>query len=120
MSALIGCRAKYVVGNERRYTQNLKDAFVNDFKTISFCECLKAGNDYKTSEDVSCRYPDYLYTEGDVIKNLIQVEQGKITRDSIDRIGRVAEGMEGKRVVEICMEFYQSKALDSVARSRFR
>ncbi|WP_144266373.1 hypothetical protein [Pontibacter ummariensis] len=97
----------------------MEDAFVEDFKTSSFCKCVESGSN-QTLDDVSCRYPDYLYSEAQTISNLAKLEGDKIRIDSIRRVGRVAEGMEGKRAIEMCLKFYKSRELDSVARARFK
>ncbi|GAA4314237.1 hypothetical protein [Nibribacter koreensis] len=99
-----------------------KADFIDSFKTNSFCRCVELGNNkqLKLSEgDVSCRPPDWLYAEGDVIDSLVLAEVQKIKRDSLNRAQySVAEGMEGKLVISHCLAFYKSKALEAVARKR--
>ncbi|MBC5995012.1 hypothetical protein [Pontibacter cellulosilyticus] len=46
-----------------------------------------------------------MYTEIAFIDSLAKAERSKIQLDSVARIGKVAEGMEGKRVIDICLEF---------------
>lgn len=70
-------------------------------------------------EDASCRYPDFLYGEQVYIDSLARLESARIVQDAASRAGRVAEGMEGKKVVATCLQFYQSKALSEFAHARY-
>ncbi|AKD04855.1 hypothetical protein PKOR_19305 [Pontibacter korlensis] len=121
--ALIGCTSNFKLGERKMLQENYKNSFIEGFKTLSFCRCIKYGYDNKydlVTEDASCRFPDYLYSEVALIDILAKVERDKILLDSASRVGRVAEGMEGKRVMDICLKFYNSSLLDSVAISRYQ
>jgi hypothetical protein len=117
------CSTQHKSVSARQYKKNFGSAFVERFKTLSFCRCVEYGNNSARSlqaEDASCRYPDYLYGVAGVIDSLGLIESKKIKADSTDRSGRVAEGMEGRRVIGKCLEFYKGKELDAIARSRYR
>ena len=123
MTALVSCNLKYGSVKEKVYEKNLRSAFIEDFKTVSFCRCLEYGNNYRLNlknDDLSCAFPDYLYSEIAFIDSLASIEKSRIKADSVARIGKVAEGMEGKRVVDICLEFYQNKQLDALAKARYK
>ncbi|WP_157600510.1 hypothetical protein [Rufibacter sp. DG15C] len=96
--------------------------FIDSFKTISFCRCVELANNKKldlADDDVSCRPPDWLYSEGDAIDSLVLREVKKIRLDSLDRAQyQVAEGMDGKHVISSCLTFYNSQALETSARRR--
>ncbi|WP_181308982.1 hypothetical protein [Rufibacter sp. XAAS-G3-1] len=120
---LASCRAKYGGWEGNKYSKSSKTAFIESFKTLAFCNCVEYGNNKQLnlqSKDASCRYPDYLYGEGKIIDSIAKSASNKIRLDSIDRDGRVAEGMDGKRIMDICLELYNSKELDATAKLRFK
>lgn len=122
-AAILGCSTKYKSGHDRVYSKNLQSAFLEDYKTLSLCKCLEYGHNQKLNlreEDVSCAFPDYMYSEINTIDSLARNERSRILADSAARIGRVAEGMEGKRVMEICLDLYKSTELEALAKSRLK
>lgn len=119
---LPACSRKLGSISNGKYPKAYKEAFIDGFKTLTFCKCVQYGNpkmDDLAKEDVSCRVPDYLFMEMNVIDSLAKAEIIKLQLDSFNRAGRVAEGMDGKRTIIHCLEQYQSKKLNSFAKNRF-
>jgi hypothetical protein len=54
-----------------------------------------------------------------LIDSLTKVDNAKLATDSANSIGRVAEGAEGKHVLEFVIEKIESKWLDSLANNRY-
>lgn len=78
-------------------------------------------NKYNLAEqDVSCRVPDFLNNQFSVIDSLGKQEAIKIKQDSVNRIGIVAEGMEGKVIFSNCLNFMNSNALKKIAIAQFK
>ena len=99
-----------------------KKDFIEEFKTLSFCRCIENGSNRKfnlAAEDVSCRLPDFMYSHYAVIDSLGKIEAIKIKQDSVSRIGRVAEGMDGKVILFHCIRSMNSKALRKIAKARY-
>ncbi|MFD2248495.1 hypothetical protein [Pontibacter ruber] len=121
--SLTSCSTQNNSISARQYSKNYESAFVEGFKTLSFCKCLDYGNSGKlnlSAEDASCRYPDYLYGEANIIDSLALAESRRIALDAAGRgKGQVAEGMEGKRIIGQCLEFYSGKELEAFAKSRY-
>jgi hypothetical protein len=120
---IVGCRTKTGVFENGRYSKNMKEAFIGDFKTLSFCRCVENANDQQldlAKEDVSCGAPDYLYSEIKIIDSLARKEADNIRRAEAERNYPRAEGMEGKEIISNCLAFYNSKQLEAIAKERFR
>ena len=123
MTLIPACRNKYGVVSNGRYSKAYKGAFIHEFKTLTFCRCVENGNskiDRLSDEDASCRVPDYMIMQMDVIDSIARIEVNKVKLDSVNRAGQVAEGMDGKRIIDHCLELYQSKHLEKYAIARFR
>ena len=54
------------------------------------------------------------------IDSLANIDNNTMVQDSLNRIGRVAEGAQGKPVFAYAMYKYQSKWLDSLAKARYK
>ena len=55
-----------------------------------------------------------------LIDSLTKVDNNKLTMDSTNSIGRVAEGAEGKHILGYVIGKIQSKWLDSLANKRYK
>ncbi|MGV3459115.1 MAG: hypothetical protein ACO1N9_01545 [Flavobacterium sp.] len=116
---LTGCASKQDIA-KRNYEKNLRDATIHFFKIQSFCSCYKfsfkqnditmlmAQEDLMGSFDM-LQNPDILKT----IDSLGRTEAEKIKpSDYADFEGK-------KRITMSCLEFYNSKRLDSIAKTKF-
>ncbi len=72
------------------------------FDRSGFTEPLLSNNDYR------------------LIDSLVHIDNLKMMTDSINRIGTVAEGAEGKHVFEFILNKFESKGIDSIAKRRFK
>lgn len=52
------------------------------------------------------------------LDSLAIAENQKMTQDSVNRIGKVSEGAQGKRVFDYVLQRMNSKWLDSIAKER--
>lgn len=101
--------------------QHEKKEYKERFKTELLCECLKYGfNESKEikkllKEDKSLVFDEPFDKKHGVIEELAKLTYQKIRKDSINTIGKVAEGAEGKRVFQQCLKVYNSKKIDSLA-----
>jgi hypothetical protein len=129
---LIGCSS--IKNNSNKTAKN--DVYVSDrymkkeeffpmFKMSVFLHSLKYSFNNSpeikkilTEDKSNISSSEYLNIEDvDAVAKMI-VE--KIKQDSVKSIGYAAEGSEGKTVFAICVEFYYSKKLDSIARKLYK
>lgn len=110
------------VTDNRKYVQNFK----KDFKFSAYCSCLLEGYGDKsiTSEmmlvDKSFYSPIINSIFSDELKK-IGVQEAKImTKDSINSINIVSESLVGKKVQLHCLNFYNSKKLDSITNVNYK
>lgn len=55
-----------------------------------------------------------------LIDSFSKVDNQSIVLDSIRRVGRVGEGVQGKQILSFALFRYQSKWLDSLAKERYK
>jgi len=55
-----------------------------------------------------------------LIDSFTKVDNQVIVLDSVDRVGRVGEGAQGKQILSFALFRYQSKWLDSLAKVRYK
>jgi hypothetical protein len=120
---LIGCKATYQGGQKKE----MKNIYLRVFKMAYFSSVLKEGfnNSEAIKSIVDNQFSGYgepiLYPEDlKLINDFAKEANVKLTKDSIERIGRVAEGAEGKYVIAYAIEAYNSKWLDSLAKARYK
>jgi hypothetical protein len=120
--SVTGCKTGYKTDN-KNYSKNLENAFVDDFKTLSLCRCLEYAHEKELKlrdEDVDCRTPDYLYAQSGKIDSMARKEAKKIRQAEDTREYPRAEGMEGKKITTSCVAFYNSKELDAIVRKQLK
>jgi hypothetical protein len=107
--------------------KEMKDIYIDDFKLIYFKKLLIAG--YNNTDEVKnmvrsdqSGFSEPILTTEDyeLIDSLVTADNIRMTQDSIKRVGRVAEGSEGKHVFGYALNKYQSKWLDQLAKERFK
>jgi len=105
----------------------LKAAYIDQFKLTYFQQILIKS--YDNSESVQeiinsdhSGFTEPILTEDDnkMIDSLTTADSQKIKMDSTNRIGRVAEGAEGKHPLKFILDKLQSKWLDSLANKRYK
>lgn len=120
---LLSCKANYYAGNKKE----MKITYLRVFKMSYFRSVLREG--FNNSEAFKSIFENQFSGYGEpllyledlkLIKNLAIEANIKLTKDSIERIGRVGEGTEGRHVIAYALEAYNSKWLDSLAKARYK
>lgn len=119
----MGCKPSY----EAIYQKQMKEAYINNFKLIYFVKLFDIGFNYpqeimeKFKKDGS-GYSEPLLSEEDyqLVNRLVEIDNQKMISDSIQRIGAVAEGAQGKNVLSFSLAKYNSRWLDSLAFARYK
>lgn len=93
-----------------------------DFKSKVFCDCVLAGlNDKKLADEILIQdrsfaspinYVLFDSLSKEVIKPVIQ----QLRQDSAKSVLSVSENAAGKKIFKTCLNFYQSKKLDSIVK----
>ena len=108
--------------------KEMKGIYIPDFKLLYFKKLMIVGynntNEIKNivsadrsgfSEPILFSIEDY-----ELIDSFVKLDNNNMIQDSINRIGRTAEGTEGKHVFAVALRKYQSKWLDNLAKERFK
>jgi hypothetical protein len=120
----IQCRTTQAVKTEK---EQFKEVYLNQFKLTYFRKILAAG--FNDSEEVKALinfdrsgFTEPIITEVDtqLIDSLVRQQNNDLVTDSMNRIGRVAEGAEGKHVLGFVLNRIEGKWLDSLANQRFK
>lgn len=107
--------------------QQYKQIYIEEFKLIYFQKLLEAG--FNNSEEVNnlIRFDKSGFTEPvltiedyQLIERLVQADQQQMRADSAAKIGRVAEGAEGKHVFSHILTKLEGKWLDNLAKERYK
>lgn len=98
-----------------------------DFKDRTLCLCLLQGLNNKSIEDSIIKYDKSFYNPlaiavfDSTINELLKKEIKQMQEDSIRSIGfypaDISSLLEGKRVMNHCIELYRSKRIDSMAKT---
>ena len=120
---LISCK----VSQNVIYKRQMKESFLYTFKLEYFKKLLiKIYNNTDAINSILSQdnsgYSEELLTISDyaIIDTFSTIDNYKITQDSIDRIGRVAEGAQGKHILSFVLYKFNSKWLDSLAKARYK
>lgn len=119
---LILCSCSSSRNNDNAY----KEIYLSDFKIKYLEACLIHG--YKDNkaikklivQDINGFGVPILGKAYDLVDSLTLQSVKQIEKDSIDREGKVAEGGNGKKVLKHCLCFYNSKWLDSIAKTNYK
>lgn len=121
---IIGCKVQH---SSTIANRDLKVSFVYTFKISYFKHLLREG--FNRSEAIlgvlasdrsGYGEPILSLADNQLIDSLVTIENKKMVLDSLDRIGRVGEGAEGKHVFAYALNKFQSKWLDSLANERYK
>ncbi len=108
------------------WDQHMKKAYINDVKLVYFRDCLQNGFDNEAIKELN-RIDRSIMTDGVLgislykkLDSLSKLTAQRMIQDSINSVGRVAEGAEGKSVYRSCLRDYNSAWLDSLARKEWK
>lgn len=113
----VGCNAQKEIPN-RQLANNQEEAFVDFFKIQVYCSCLKHG--YENKQIMELIYKEDLLGGYDGLANdLIQEEINTIGKQIASTIKpeTYLDFENKKRITATCLNFYNSKDLDSLAKS---
>ena len=122
-AAFIQCHTS----REKELQSEMKSIYIDNFKLLYFRKLLQSG--FNNSEEVKTiikfdrsGFTEPVLTEDDhhLIDSIVRLDNLKMTSDSVNRIGRVAEGAEGKHVLAYILNRLESKWLDSLAKQRYK
>ncbi len=109
------------------YRKMYKEIYIDQFKLTYVRKLLIKS--YNNSTDIQniinldrSGFTEPILTIDDyrLIDSLTKVDNNKLTMDSTNSIGRVAEGAEGKHILGYVIGKIQSKWLDSLANKRYK
>ena len=107
------------------YMKQMKESYLYDFKMSYFktllYEAFNRSNEIKKILLLDrSGYGEMIlsYEDNKLIDSLVKIDNQIMVRDSLNTIGRVGEGAEGKHVFVYAIGRYQSKWLDSIANAR--
>ena len=124
----IQCVTSAQVSDENHGQKNqYKEIYVNQFKLVYFKELLRKGfnntdavNNLLSSDHSGFTEPILTDDDFRVIDSLVEKDNLMMVKDSINRAGRVAEGAEGKHVLQVILDRIQNNSLDVLAKKRYR
>ena len=121
---LVQCKTTDQVKSERR---QFKEVYIDQIKLTYFRKILIAGFNHSENVKSLIRFDRSGFTEPilseydeNLIDSLVNLDNQYMMADSSNRIGRVAEGAEGKHVLGYILNRLEGKWLDSLANSRFK
>jgi len=104
-----------------------KSVYIDQFKLTYFRQILVKGFNRSDAIQEVIKFDKSGFTEPlltvddlNLIDSLTTVDNLRMQTDSAHRIGRVAEGFEGKHPLGFILEKINSKWLDSLARKRYK
>lgn len=120
---LLGCKSSF----EYTHTQKkqILNAYQGEFRLTYFEQLLKHGADTPAivkrflATDYS-HYGEPLLSKQDrrIIDSLVEADVKKIQKDALDRIGRTAEGTQGKHLMSYALHQYESNWLRKLVKKR--
>lgn len=119
--ALYGCKSHHVekkLSDKQIYVYNYKGSFLRSCLKKGFSNNSEINNLLKSDKSY---ISDFLLSEKGYkkIDSLAESISQEIKYDSVNSIKKRAEGSVGKRVIEKCICFYESKKLDSIANQMY-
>jgi hypothetical protein len=110
----------------KSHNENYKEVYITQFK-LTYLRSLLIKS-YNNSNDIQTiinldksGFTEPILTTYDyrLIDSLTRADNTKLTIDSANSIGRVAEGAEGKHILKCVIDKIESKWLDSLASRRY-
>lgn len=126
--ALVGFQMQCTTENEESSEDKMyKSIYVDEFKLLYFRLLLrKSYNDSEAVREIlsldhsGITEPVLSMEDMKLIDSLTTLDNSVLKADSANRIGRVAEGSEGKHQLGYVLETLSGGWLDSLAKKRFR
>lgn len=118
---LISCNSLNTKG-KKQYVKNFK----KDFKKAAFCHCILYGYNNKkvtsfmTEVDKSFYSPVIGSIFSEELNEIAINEYNLIRKDSLFSIETTSEANAGKKVINHCLAFYESKKLDSLTNIQYK
>ena len=113
--------------SEREEIKQFKPIFIDEFKLQYVQNLLRTGYNHSHVIDSLLRQDGGNFTEPllsvsdhALIDSLVKIDYEKLQLDSIERIGHVSEGSEGKHVLTYVLMKFNSKLLDSLANASYQ
>ena len=107
--------------------EEYKQIYIRQFRVVYFRKILQEGFNQSTAFNEVINSDRSLFTEPiltmedlKLIDSIVNIDNAKMRTDSIERIGKVAEGAEGKQVLGFIMDRLRSNYLDSIAKTRYK
>ena len=108
------------------YNKHIKESYIYDFKIKYFKKLLVAG--FNNSESIKkivdedrSGYGESILSIEDykIIDSVIKNDTKIIIQDSINKVGAVSEGAQGKHIFTYALNKFDSKWLDSLSKARY-
>src|SRR6185295_15553702 len=120
---LIGCKSQYQI----TYRKQMKESYLYAFKMNYFKRLLLDGfnksdaiKNVLAADHSGYGEPILSIEDIELTDSLVNIDNKIMVLDSLNRIGRVSEGSQGKHIFDYALGKYQSKWLDSLARERYK
>jgi hypothetical protein len=124
MFFFVQCRT---MKENRTEIKQFKSTYLYQFKLTYTRKLLQAGFNQSAAinnilETDPKGFTERILSDADykLIDSLVYRDNQIMMTDSTNRIGMVAEGAEGKNVIEYLIDKYESKWIDSVAKVRYK
>ena len=121
---LVHCRTTQ---SKASLLKEYKAIYIRQFRTVYFQKILKEGfnqsaaiNEMISSDRSLFTEPILTWEDLRLIDSLVSTDNAKMRGDSISRIGKIAEGAEGKHVLGFVMDRLRSNYIDSIAKTRYK
>jgi len=110
----------------KQLQKDYKTTYIHQFKLTYLRKLLQAGFNhseaiYSLIQFDRSGFSEPILSDDDyrLIDSLVKQDNLRMATDSIDRMGRVAEGAQGKHVLTFMLYRMQGKWLDSLAKRRY-
>ena len=107
-------------------TNEYKEIYINQFKLTYFRLLLQRGynesnalHELLKSDNSGFTEPVLSISDYKLIDSLVEIDNLRLVQDSINSVGRVAEGAEGKHVLQFILDKLENRRLDSIANKRY-
>lgn len=121
---LTSCKIQY---GSKQYYHQMRESYLYAFKMNYFQRLLLEG--FNRSDEIKnilildrSGYGEPILSNQDIkiTDSLVKIDNEIMVQDSLNSIGRVGEGAQGKHVFAYALYRYQGKWLDSLAKERYK
>ncbi len=101
-----------------------KELSIDHFKDRALCNCIVMGLDSNRNDLAIQKLRSYdpaatVLFDSIIFKNILPVLE-QMYVDSVNKVGRMTEGAQGKNVFRRCIEYYKSTELDKLAHNQLK